>query len=309
MENWTVLKLLNWITDYFTKAGIESPRLSAEMLLGYVLEMKRIELYVNFEKPVSKERLDKLHGLVKRAVQYEPIAYLVGSTEFYSLNIKVTADTLIPRPETELLVERAVEFLRRRSGGQYVLDLCTGSGCVAAAIAKNHSGSKIIATDISDAALAVAAENIAHHELADRVELLEGDLFEPVIKQLDTSKFDLVVCNPPYLSTVEYESLESNVKDYEPSLALLAGEQGLDVYKRIAQRIDEFLKPDGALMLEVGYAQGPAVNQLLEQAGGFALIKIEKDFADNDRVVSAYKQTPPGAHRPDLLDDIETTED
>ena len=289
MAHWTIQKLLNWVTEYFTDKGIESPRLSAELLLSYVLAVKRIELYTQFDKPVAKPQLDKLHELVKRAGEGEPIAYIVGKTEFYSLAFKVTGDCMIPRPETELLTARAIEFLRTRTGRQFVCDLCTGCGCIAVAIARNYPEAELIATDISDTALEVAAQNIEKYQLNERIKLLCGDLFEPVVPQLDIAKFDLIVCNPPYVSSAEFEALDKNVKDYEPKLALFAGADGLDVYRRIAERIDDFLKPAAALMLEVGYSQGQAVRELLEQIGCFAEITVEKDFHDNDRVVTAIK--------------------
>jgi release factor glutamine methyltransferase len=289
MQTWTIQKLLNWVTEYLTSKGIESPRLSAELLLSHELELKRIDLYTQFDKQVPQEQLDKLHELVKRAGLYEPVAYLTGRTEFYSLELDITTDCMIPRPETELLVQRAIEFLRTRSGVQYVCDLCTGSGCIAVAIAKNFPNGRITATDISAAALAVTARNVEKHRLEERIKLLCGDLFEPVIKQLDVNQFDLIVCNPPYVSTAEYENLDKNVKDYEPQSALLAGQDGMDIYRRIVTEVDKFLKPGAVLMLEIGYAQGPAVRELLEQTGAFAEIKIEKDFHDNDRIVTAIR--------------------
>jgi release factor glutamine methyltransferase len=286
---WTIQKLLNWVTEYLTSKGIESPRLSAELLLSHVLGLKRIDLYTQFDKQVPQHQLDQLHDLVKRAGLYEPIAYLTGKTEFYSLELEITSDCLIPRPETELLVQRAIEFLRTRSGVQYVCDLCTGSGCIAVSIANNFPDVRIIATDISAAGLKVAARNVEKHQLNEHVQLICGDLFEPIIQQLDVKQFDLIVCNPPYVSTAEYEKLDKNVKDYEPQSALLAGEDGMDVYRRITKEVDRFLKPAGVMMLEIGYAQGLAVKDLLEQSGFFAEVKIEKDFHDNDRIVTARK--------------------
>jgi len=289
MEKWTIQKLLGWITDYFGKNEVDSPRLSAEMLLSFVLGLQRIELYINFDRPVTADKLKVLHELVKRGGEHEPVAYLIGRTEFYSLEIKVNRDCLIPRPETELLAERAIEFLRKRNGKQYICDLCTGSGCVAVAIAKGVKDVGIIATDICDAALSVAAENVTHHDLAGQIKLLCGDLFAPIIEGLDETRFDLIVSNPPYISTSEYETLDKNVKEYEPKKALHAGEEGLDVYRRIIEQADSHLKDNGALMLEIGYAQGQAIRNLLEEAGHFSQIIIEKDFQNNDRVVTARK--------------------
>lgn len=294
MESWTIQKVLKWITLYFTDKSIDAPRLSAELLLGYVLGLKRIELYTQFDKVVTQEQLNDLHGLIKRAGQNEPVAYLIGKTEFYSLELDITPDCLIPRPETELLVERAVEFLRKRTGRQFVCDLCTGCGCIAVAIAGNFSDAGIIATDICDAALNVAAGNIEKHRLKDRIKLLCGDLFDPVVPELDVRRFDLIVCNPPYVSASEFETLDKNVKNYEPRLALFAGEDGLDIYRRVVAQVDKFLKPGAALMLEIGYRQGQSVSQLLEQAGCFRKITIEKDFHNNDRIAIAVKiETPP----------------
>ncbi len=290
MDTWTIQKLLNWLTKRFTDKGIDSPRLSAELLLGSVLEKKRLELYTQFDRAVAKEQLDRLHDLVKRAEQGEPIAYLTGRTEFYSMELDITPDCLIPRPETELLVERAIEFLRSRTGKQLVCDLCTGCGCVAAAIAKNFRDARVFATDISAAALDTAAKNVEKYQLQDRITLLCGDLFEPLVSQLDVGKFDLIVCNPPYVSAAEFKKLDKTVKDYEPRSALYGGESGLDVYRRICQKANAFLKPDAALMLEIGYTQGQAVRGLLEQSGCFSEITIEKDFHNNDRVAVAKKK-------------------
>ncbi len=300
MEQWTIQRLLNWITDYLTKKGIESPRLSAELLLCHVLKLKRIELYTNFDQPVAKPQLDNLHELLKRAGKNEPIVYLTGRTTFYSLEFSVTPDCLIPRPETELLVERAVEFLRSQTDKQrsvatalerrrLVCDLCTGSGCIAVTIAKNTSETNIIATDISDSALQVAMQNAESHKVDERISFFHGDLFEPLIPQLDKCQFDLIVCNPPYVTSGEYETLESTVKEYEPPTALRGGVDGLDVYRKICAKVEKFLKPDSMLMFEIGYAQGPAVVKLLGETGLFEDICVEKDLQDNDRIVIAKR--------------------
>jgi len=276
------------MVSHFTDEKIDSPRLTAELLLSFVLEMERIQLYMHFDKVIGKPQLDKLHSLVKRCIQNEPVQYLTGRCEFYSLSLKVAPVCLIPRPETELLVERAIEFLRSREGEQYVCDLCTGCGCIAVAIAKNFSKAKIIATDICDEALSVAVENIKKYELDQRIELLQGDLFAPVINQLDIKEFDLIVCNPPYVSGDEYEKLDAKVKT-EPKLALDGGADGLDVYRRIAADSGGHLKKGGAILLEIGFAQGRQVKKLLEDTNVFGPIKIEKDFNNNDRVVIAVK--------------------
>jgi release factor glutamine methyltransferase len=289
MSDWSIQKLLNWICDYFTEKQVDSPRLSAELLLSEVLQIPRINLYTNFDSNVSQDRLDELHRLVKRCCEHEPLAYLIGRTEFYSLDIKVSSDCLIPRPETELLVESAIGFLQNRDGPQLVCDLCTGSGCIAVAIAVNFHDAQFIATDICDAALSIAAKNVENHKLSERIKLVCGDLFDPIIEGIDETSFDLIVCNPPYVSADEYDKLDRNVKDYEPRKALYAGNDGLDVYTRLIEQADRFLKPDGAMMLEIGYNQAEQVGGLLEKTNAFAEIKIETDHADNDRIAIAKK--------------------
>jgi release factor glutamine methyltransferase len=288
MSEWTIQKLLTWVTEYLTQKGVDAPRLSAELLLSHVLGLKRIELYTQYNRLVPQEQLVQLRGLVRRAGEHEPVAYLVGRTEFYSLEVEVTPDCLIPRPETELLVQQSIELLRKRTGPHDVCDLCTGCGIVAVAIARNVPDAKVLATDLSEAALAVAARNVEKHQVQDRIELRHGDLFDPLVPRLD--QFDLMACNPPYVSAAEYETLDRNVRDYEPRLALYAGRDGLDVYRRIVPKVDQFLKPDGVLLLEIGYQQGPAVRELLEGTGAFAPIRIDKDLQGHDRVVTAQRK-------------------
>jgi release factor glutamine methyltransferase len=286
-ESWTIQKLLNWVTEYLKNKGIDSPRLSAELLLSHVLGLKRIELYTQFNKIVEQEQLTQLHELVTRSAGHEPIAYLTGKKEFYSLELEITKDCLIPRPETELLVERAIEFLRARTGDQLVCDLCTGCGCVAVSIARNFADCRIVATDISDAALEVAARNVKQYGLGNRVKLLQGDLFEPIIAGLGPAKFDLIVCNPPYVSEPEFVKLAKNVRDFEPRQALAAGIDGLDIIKRIIADANQHLKPAAALMLEIGNEQGEAVRNLLQDTGCFTAISIEKDYSKLDRLAIA----------------------
>jgi release factor glutamine methyltransferase len=286
METWTIQKLLTWITAHFTEKNIDAPRLSAELLLSHILALKRIELYTQFNRVVEKEQLSRLHELVKRAAGNEPIAYLTGKKEFYSLEFEITKDCLIPRPETELLVERAVEFLRSRNGEQLVCDLCTGCACVAVAIGTKFANCKILATDISDTALSVAEKNVVKYGLQNRLKLLRGDLFEPIVP--DPVKFDLIVCNPPYVSQPQYENLPKNVKDFEPKQALLAGTDGLDLIKKIIASAGAFLKPAAALMLEIADDHGPAVRKLLEDATLYENISIEKDYSGRDRLAIAF---------------------
>ncbi len=287
MTEWTNTKLLDWMVSYLDKAGVESARLRSEMLLSHILGVQRIMLYIN--NPVAAEKLTPLKELVRQAANHKPVEYIIGHTTFYSMTINVSGDTLIPRPETEDVVQHTIDALRGRGADcRRVLDLCTGSGCIAAAVAKNVPDCSVVATDVSPGALAVAAENFKLCKVDDRVVPLEGDLFEP-LAGLDDRVFDVIVSNPPYVTAAEYEQLDKNVRDYEPPAALLAGADGLDFYRRIAACAAEHLKADGVLVLEIGYQQADAVTALLKDTGGFAEVKVHKDFAGNNRVIVAQK--------------------
>ena len=289
MTQWTIKALLDWITPFLAQKGVESPRLSAELLVGHVLDKPRLELYTDFDTVVSENKLKTLHDLVKRAAEHEPIATLVGYTEFYSLRIHVNGDCLIPRPETEQLVQQAIEVLRQKRGPLCVLDLCTGSGCIAVAIAQNHPDVTLTATDISEAALAVAAGNIRSHGLAERITLLCGDLFDPLAALRQANGFDLIVCNPPYIPTDVIETLDRNVRDYDPRMALDGGKSGLDIIGRIVRQGPDYLKTGATLLMEIGYDQGAAVRQLIETSGSFDHAYIEKDLQGHDRILKTVR--------------------
>ena len=283
MATWTIKALLDWMTLFLGDKQVDAPRLCSELLLTHVLGLRRIELYTQFDRVLSPAELASLRSLVKRAGEHEPVGYLVGKSEFYSIEFDVQPGCLIPRPETELLVQHAIEAIRGYGDNPQVLDLCTGSGCIAVALAKNCDRVQVTATDISGEAIAIARANIHKHSLSERIELLQGDLFTPLLQR----RFDLVVSNPPYVSTLEFEGLDRNVKDYEPELALRAGDEGLDIYRRILQEIGDHLKPEGVLMMEMGFRQETALRQLLEQTGLFREIVLEKDFQGHDRLVLA----------------------
>jgi len=279
--DWTIKSLLDWIAPYLEEKQVDAPRLCAEMLMCHVLGKQRLDLYTEFDTVVPPGQLAQLRAMVKRAGDHEPVAYLVGKTEFYSMELAVRPGCLIPRPETEMLVQHAIEFLRTREGQQSVLDLCTGSGCIAAAIAHNFKDAHITATDLSQDALDIATENITKHQLTDRITLCQGDLLTPV----SSGPFDLIVSNPPYVSEAEYEALDKNVKDYEPREALLAGPQGLDIYERLLGQIEPHLKPNAAVMLEIGYSQGPQLHSILEKTGLFSHLQVHKDLQKHDRLM------------------------
>jgi release factor glutamine methyltransferase len=291
-KQWTIKNLLDWLVPYFDQHQLDSPRLMAEILLSHVLNMQRIELYTRFDEVVKPVLLKELRVLVKRASSHEPIQYLTGRAWFYSLPLTVNSSVLIPRPETEMLVEKAVDYLRGCDKVCQVLDLCTGSACVPIAAAKNTKDTFFTATDISEDALAVADVNVNAHDLSDRIRLLKGDVFGAVVEGLDeVVKFDLITANPPYVTTCEYENLDENVKNHEPAHALAGGEDGLDVYRKIASDIGEFLNPDSAVILETSPVTGESVVELLNSTGFFAEIKLEKDRSGEDRLIVARSKS------------------
>lgn len=289
-EQWTIKRLLEWTAEHFTKAGLDQARLRAELLLAHVLACQRIDLYVRFDFCPEPESLARFRELVKRAAAYEPVAYLTGKAHFYSLELVVSPAVLIPRPETELLVTQAIDFCRRETLRPTVdvLDLCTGSGCVAVALAQQVVEAEVTAVDISADALDVARRNVVQHGLEARVSLVQGDLFDG----LDGSGkgvFDLIVSNPPYIAPDVYEKLPEHIRQYEPQEALLAEENGLAVIGRIIAQAEPYLADDGALMLEVAYDQSQQVIALAQQSGYLKDIQAMRDQLGHQRVVKARK--------------------
>lgn len=290
-SEWSSKRLLEWTSGHFAKAGVEQGRLCAEILLGHVLGCSRIDLYVNFNYCPNPDQLSQFRELVRRCARHEPTGYLTGKAYFYSLELAVSPAVLIPRPETETLVSEAIDFLRK----QYhrptvdVLDLGTGSGCIAIAIAANVIEADVIATDRSREALEVARENIETHDLKGRITLIESDLFDGM-SQSQKQIFDLVVSNPPYISAEQFDKLDANVCDYEPREALLAGVTGLEYHQRIVEGAEGFLADSGALMVEVAYDQAEQVVELFEKSGYLDNITIVKDHLGHHRVVRANKK-------------------
>lgn len=275
-ETWTVRKLLSWTEDFLRRKGIESARLEAQILLAHVLGCTKIDLFVRHEEVPTDPQRTQFREMIKQRADGSPVAYLVGHREFYSLPFIVTPAVLIPRPETELLVMEALQLLNPMVGPR-VLDLCTGSGCVAISIAKRHKTAQVIASDASAAALEVARKNAEKNAVSDRVELREGDLFSPVDGQ-----FDVVVSNPPYISHAELANLEPGVRDFEPRAALDGGADGLDFYRRMASEARHFLKPGGALLVEMGATQEAEVRGLFAD---WPAAKLFKDPAGRPRVL------------------------
>ena len=305
-ESWTVGRLLTWTTDYLRTRGSENPRLDAEVLLAHARGCERIALYTAFGEEVNEAVRGRFRELVKQRSEGMPVAYLVGKKEFFSLSFKVTPDVLIPRPETEHVVMAALDVLR--SGSEFrvqssevseenpksqipnpksIADVGTGSGCIAIAIAKHAPQARLVATDISRAALAVARENSAAHQVAERIEFHEGDLLSMLPAE---RQFDLVVSNPPYVGASEQGTLAPQVRQHEPHVALFGGESGTETIARLIPQAADRLKPGGCLILEVSPLVADAVAKLIADSGAFEPATLAKDLAGLVRVASARRR-------------------
>ncbi|WP_426753445.1 peptide chain release factor N(5)-glutamine methyltransferase [Myxococcus sp. Y35] len=277
-EPWTIRRVLAWTTQHFEKRQVDAPRLTAEILLSHVLKLSRVRLYVDLDRPLSKDELGAYRGLIERRMAGEPTQYLTGMREFYNRPFKVDARVLIPRPETELLVEAALRALPRDAPGR-ALDVCTGSGCIAISLAAERPQATVIATDLSPDACALARENAEALGVADRVTVLQGDLFAPVPAD---ARFQVVVSNPPYIASGDIPGLSAEVRR-EPKLALDGGPDGLVAVRRVVTGARQWLEPGGLLAMEIGEDQGPAVLELL-RAAGYADARVEKDLERRERM-------------------------
>jgi len=283
----TILEAIQRSAEFLGKKGVGAPRLQVELLLAHVLKMPRMNLYLNFERALSAPEVETLRELVRRRGQREPLQYIVGSTSFCGLELAVSRHVLVPRPETEMLAERAWCFL-----GQLpldcqarALDLGTGSGCLAIALATHAPRAQVEATDLSDDALRTARENAARHQVAERIEFRLGDGFAALNQQ---RRFDLIVSNPPYIATAEIQTLEPEVRDYEPRMALDGGPDGLDFYRRIATEAGVFLRPKGRAMLELNDHGAQQVGKIFEHEG-WKVEAIEPDYNQYQRIFIAHK--------------------
>ena len=280
----TVLEVIQRSSEFLAKKGVESPRLQIELLLSHVLKLPRLRLYLNFERTLADAELTVLRELVKRRAAREPRQHLVGSTSFCGLEIAVSRAALIPRPETELLVEHALKFLATVPKPT-ALDFGTGSGCLAVTLAVQCPPATLHALDISDAALALARQNAARHQVAERVTFHLGDGFAALPGGL---KFDLIVSNPPYIASAEIETLEPEVRDFDPRLALDGGADGLDFYRRLATGAAEFLRPGGKLMLEFGDGQAEAIGKIFS-AQNWIVEAVIADYSGRNRMIIARR--------------------
>jgi release factor glutamine methyltransferase len=282
-KSWTIASLVKWAVEDFRARSIENPRLDAELIVAHALGIDRTRVIIDGNRPLEGAELATLRELVKRRRAHEPIAYLRGFREFYGLEFEVDRRVLIPRPDTEALVDVVLSRSQHVSLSMRMLDLCTGSGCVAVAAARQRPTSKVVATDLSPDALAVARAN-ALRLGAYNVAFTESDLFANV-----KGAFDVIAANPPYIATAEIAGLMPDVRDFEPTLALDGGADGLDLVRRIVDAAPNHLVAGGLLAIEIGMGEADATKALFE-ARGFTEVRADRDYAKIERIVS-------GVHR------------
>lgn len=281
-EIWTIGRILKWTEQFFKEKGIESPRLDAEVLLSHILGRERIYLYVHFDEPLEPAELARYRDAIKQRVQRVPVAYIIGEKEFMGLTFKVTEDTLVPRPDTEILVQAAVERLRARGEAPRFADIGTGSGAICLSVLHFLPKAQADTVDISPAARAIAEENAAALEVADRVTFHTGDLLAPL-----AGSYDAILSNPPYIPDDDIAALAPEVRLKEPHTALAGGKDGLDFYRRLTADAPALLKDGGFLAVEVGIHQAAPVAALAVPS--FSRTEILKDYAGIERVVIAWK--------------------
>jgi release factor glutamine methyltransferase len=287
-DTWTIGRLLTWTADFLKQHGADSPRLDAEVLLAHARGCPRIQLYASFDEEAPENLRTSFRELVKQRAAGKPVAYLVGKKEFYSLEFKVTPDVLIPRPETESLVMAALDAIKQLGGNSVrICDMCTGSGCVAIAIAKQAKSAVVTAVDASPAALAVASENAVRLGVADRVTTVESDLFAQIA---DQETFHIITANPPYVSEAEFAALASTVREYEPRSALVAGDDGMEVVRKLVSQAAGHLSSGGGLYIEISPMIATQVVELIAANPAYATSEVTKDLAGLARIVSARRK-------------------
>lgn len=287
---WTIARLLTWTTDFFREHGIENPRLDAEVLLSAVLGRDRMYLYVHFDEPLEPDELARFRAHVKERAAHVPLAYVLGRREFMGLDFRVTRDTLIPRPDTEVLVQCALDFMRARTDGGAddlrIADIGTGTGAIALSVIHYTEGACADVVDISPAAAAVARENAEKLGLTERLDVHVGDLLAPLAGR----SYDMILSNPPYIPSADIAGLMPEVCRYEPHLALDGGADGLDIYRRLMADAPTLLKDGGAIAVEVGMDEAKAVAELAVAHPRIVRTEILKDLAGIERVVVGYTQ-------------------
>jgi release factor glutamine methyltransferase len=287
---WKIVKLIQWATSYFKTHDIDSPRSTAEILLAHVLQTKRIDLYLNYDQPLTEDELQRFKVLLKRRIKREPVAYIVGAKGFWSTDVLVSRDVLIPRPETECLVERAIAVLADdpSSRTKRILELGTGSGAVTVSLAAHYPAYDYFASEISYAAIQIACRNARRHHLENKISFFSGDWFAPLRSQ--KYFFDLILSNPPYIKTEDVANLQPEIVTFEPIIALDGGSDGLDSITQIIQAAHQYLKPGGTLLLEIAHDQKEEAHRIMTQCGHYDNFGCRKDYNGYDRVVEMRKK-------------------
>jgi release factor glutamine methyltransferase len=285
-EAWTTGRLLQWTTDYLKQRGGDTPRLDAEVLLAHVLGCQRIQLYTAFDALPDEAARAAFRELVRQRAEGVPVAYLVGRREFYSLSFRVTPDVLVPRPETEFLVIRLLDLASPADRAWTIADVGTGSGIIAVCAAKKLAQSRVLAIDVSEQALAVAAANASEHKVSDRIEFVAGDLLADLPADIT---LDFVVANLPYITEGEFAELPPDVREHEPRGALVGGPRGTEIIDRLIPQAAERLSAQGWLLLEISPQLEAAVRGTLNAAGCWQVAPTIKDLAGLARVVTAQR--------------------
>ena len=289
---WTVRSVLQWTTDFFAQHDLASARLDAEVLLAHVLEQDRLALYLHYEDTVPGPALQAYRQLIRRRISHEPIAYITGTREFYSISFAVEPSVLIPRPETEHLVEYVLDRVKEsaRAAGEEalrLLEIGTGSGNLCISLASHLPQAQIVSLDVSLSAIAVAAKNLrGHPDCSERIRLVQGDLLEGL--HPERARFHLIVSNPPYVAAESWDDLAPEVREYEPRTALDGGHRGTEILHRILHDAARFLLPEGALVLEIGEDQAEAMAHAAEETGHYRRSRVLEDYAGKPRVFIAW---------------------
>jgi release factor glutamine methyltransferase len=294
-RSWTLLQMIQWSSDYLSEKGFENGRLLSERLLCHVLGLRRVDLYLQFDRPLTADELAQYKKLFVRLIAHEPLQYLLGESEFMSLSFRVGPGALIPRPETELLVEKALvrakEILQQQAQIR-IVDLGTGSGCIAITLAHEVPEARVTALDASPEALQWAALNCEEHGVNDRVTLVEHDFMQPLPNEW-RGLYDLVVSNPPYIRSADWQVLAPEIRDHEPCEALIGGEDGLEAYRHLAEGLLFLLRRNGEAFVEIGHGMGESVGKIFA-AVGLQGIELFDDLAGKERLVHLF--SPGGTH-------------
>ena len=280
---WRIIDVINWGVDYFENKSLENPRLEIEIFLQHILDCKKIDLYINFENEVSSHDLNTLKGYIKRRLENEPSQYIVGKSNFYGRNFYVDNNVLIPRPETEILINACIEFLSMKDNPE-IIDIGTGSGCIGITLAKEIPSSNVIAIDCSEEALAVAEKNAKNIGIKN-IDFVKSDF----LKQTIDLRADLLVSNPPYIPKEDISNLMADVKEYEPSKALTDNLDGLEFYRVFSKKFDPMIKIDGALIVEVGKDKHPLKAKKIFEKSGSVNVEMINDYNGDIRVLKVMK--------------------